>query len=307
MAPSPAHGSLAGSQTLSDHYRRLGGELFEASSEGLEHNRLRVGRQGDLMVCEEVYPHTQAHGVRFTRPLPWLFVVQAGELALDLDHASKELFLEAQGEGPNVCLTTSITMDITVMQPGTTLSRLQLPATCRWKPRASSRCVRADLSLLLPMVRTAFAAADHPPALAVGKAITDNLFNYISEQLGAAGVQLSQELDPITQLIEYIQIAAEEDLSLVDLARSASISARRLQELTREKFNLTPMELLRRERLKLLHRYIRDPRQQGVPLGRLLRRLHLSDTAKTREAFKLEYGALPSEVRRLNQYGDRVA
>jgi AraC-like DNA-binding protein len=292
---------------LLEHYRRLGGEMFEASSEGLEQNRLRAGRQGDLLLCEESYPHTQAHGVRFPRPLPWLFVVHSGEIALDLDNASKELFFEAQGDGPNVCLTTSLTVDLTVMQPATTLTRVQLPATCRWKPRGSSRCVRADLSLLVPMARTAFAAAAHPPAPEVAKGLTDNLFRYISEQLVIAGVQLSQELDPITQLIEYVQVAAEQDLNLADLARAASISARRLQELTKEKFNLTPMELLRRERLKLLHRYIRDPRQQGVPLGTLLRRLHLSDTSKTREAFRAEYGALPSEVRRLSQYSDRVA
>lgn len=302
-----APGCVAGSQVLIEHYRRLGGDLGDVSGAGLHRNQLAVVRQGDLLLCEELYGCRQAHGVLFPRPMPWLYVVHSGAVALGLEHGNREVVLDAWGDAPNACLSSSATVQLRVVTPDTLLSRVLLPATCRWQPRAATSFRRLDLSLLVPMVRTAFAAAANPPAPEVAKALADNLYRYLREQLGRAGLQLSHDLDPITLLLEHIQVAAEEDLSLSDLAAAACISARRLQELTRERFNLSPMELLRRERLTQLHRLIHDPLHQGVPLSALMRRLRLSDSVLIRDSFRDAFGALPSELRRLNRYGDRLA
>ncbi|MFM8524379.1 MAG: AraC family transcriptional regulator [Cyanobacteriota bacterium] len=53
----------------------------------------------------------------------------------------------------------------------------------------------------------------------------------------------------IDDLVDYIRVSAHQNLTLTDLERQSHYSARQLQNLFRERFDCTPMQFVRRQRL----------------------------------------------------------
>ena len=99
-------------------------------------------------------------------------------------------------------------------------------------------------------------------------------------------------------LIDWLPTHLDQELRLVDLAAVASISPRRLQELSQERYGCTPMELLRQHRLDAFQADLSRPKDNFVGISKLLKRWHLPDSNATRAAFENRFGHSPSEWRR---------
>jgi transcriptional regulator GlxA family with amidase domain len=142
-------------------------------------------------------------------------------------------------------------------------------------------------------------AQDSGAASSTCSQLGDALRSYFDSQIRAAGISLpSAELDPIHHLLSALPQRLSESLGLPDLADMVHLSPRRLQELTQDRLGCSPMELLRRLRLELLHRLLLDPAESGESLQVLLDRCRLPASNATRQAFQSLYGLTPSALRR---------
>ena len=103
--------------------------------------------------------------------------------------------------------------------------------------------------------------------------------------------------DRVDDLVDYICTNAHLNLTLTDLEEQCNYSARHLQNLFREKFNCTPMQFVRRQRLTLAME-----RLQGAGAGdtvtRIARDCGYRFTSNFSTDFHREFGVTPSTVLR---------
>ena len=109
---------------------------------------------------------------------------------------------------------------------------------------------------------------------------------------------VAASIDPLDSLLVWMREHLQESLALADLASAVRLSARRLQELTQKRYGLSPMELLRQQRLEVFHAELLDPAHARTSVAALLRRSQLVNSAATRQAFEARYGDTPNALRK---------
>ena len=257
--------------------------------------RLRQVECQDLLVSEEHYLRRQSFAARFAQPSAWMVVALRGRVLLELHGRQEQVVLH--GSGPNVCLTQSLDQELLVLDAPLQLVRLRLPSVLAWQPKEF--CGRVDLSLLLPTLHLLFQARhDGAPELTIQR-LTEALQGYCTAQLASCGVEVvAASIDPLDSLLVWMREHLHESLALADLASAVRLSARRLQELTQKRYGLSPMELLRQQRLEVFHAELLDPAHARTSVAALLRRSQLVNSAATRQAFEARYGDTPNALRK---------
>ena len=257
--------------------------------------RFRQIESEGLLVSEEHYLRRQSFSAHFAQPSAWMVVALKGRVLLELHGRQTQILLH--GSGPNVCLTQSLDQDLLVLDAPLQLVRLRLPSGLGWQPREF--CGRVDLSLLLPTLHLLVQARqDGAPELTCQR-LTEALQAYCTSQLASGGVELvAATIDPLASLLLWIKEHLHEPLTLADLASATRMSARRLQELSQKRYGLSPMELLRQQRLEVFHAELLDPAHAKTSVAALLRRSQLVNSAATRQAFEARYGETPNALRK---------
>ena len=249
----------------------------------------------DLLVSEEYYLRRQSFAARFAQPSAWMVVALKGRVLLELHGRQEQVMLH--GSGPNVCLTQALDQELLVLEAPLQLVRLRLPSALAWQPKEFIG--RVELSLLLPTLHLLLQARqDGAPELTCQR-LTQALQAYCTSQLDNCGVELvAAASDPLASLLEWMKEHLQESLALADLAAAVGLSARRLQELSQKRYGLSPMELLRQQRLEVFHAELLDPTHARTSVAALLRRSQLVNSAATRQAFEARYGHSPTALRK---------
>jgi AraC-like DNA-binding protein len=256
---------------------------------------LRQLESEGLLVSEEHYLRRQSFAARFAQPSAWMVVALRGRVLLELHGRQAQVVLH--GSGPNVCLTQSLDQDLLVLDAPAQLVRLRFPSALAWKPKDFTGLV--DLSLLLPTLHLLFQARQDSASELTVQRLTEALQGYCTAQLASCGVELvAAAIDPLASLLLWIKEHLHESLTLADLASATRLSARRLQELSQKRYGLSPMELLRQQRLEVFHADLLDPAQAKMSVAALLRSSQLVNSAATRQAFEARYGETPNALRK---------
>ena len=258
--------------------------------------RLRQVELEGLLVSEELYLRRQFFAARFCQPSAWMLVALRGRVLLE--HHGRQSQVVLQGSGPNVCLTHALDQELLVLEAPLHLVRLRLPSGKVWQP--TDFYGQVDLSLLLPTLHLLVQARQDSAPESTLQRLTQALEGYCTSQLEGCGVELvAIPADPLSNLLVWIKDHLHQPLALADLAVAVGLSARRLQELSQERYGISPMELLRQQRLEAFHAELLDPSQAHLAVAALLRRFHLPNSAATRHGFEARYGQSPSSLRKL--------
>lgn len=113
----------------------------------------------------------------------------------------------------------------------------------------------------------------------------------------AANGQWGPELDA---LVDYIRAEVHQNLTLTDLELQSHYSARHLQTLFRQKFDCTPMQFVRRQRLELALQKLQSaqPADTVTSIARACGYRHISNFSTD---FQRCFGVAPSRVLRASQ------
>jgi AraC-like DNA-binding protein len=259
--------------------------------------RLRQVELEGLLVSEELYQRRQFFAARFCQPSAWMLVALKGRVLLELHGRQSQLVLQASG--PNVCLTHALDQELLVLEAPLHLVRLRLPSGMGWQP--TDFCGQVDLSLLLPTLHLLLQARQDSAPEPTLQRLTQALQGYCTSQLEGCGVELVAVTgDPLSHLLVWIKDHLHQPLALADLAVAVGLSGRRLQELSQERYGISPMELLRQQRLEAFHAELLDPSQAHLAVAALLRRFHLPNSAATRHGFEARYGQSPASLRKVS-------
>jgi AraC-like DNA-binding protein len=250
-----------------------------------------------LLVSEEHYLRRQFFAARFCQASAWMLVALKGRVLLELHGRQSQLVLQASG--PNVCLTRALDQELLVLEAPLHLVRLRLPSGMGWQP--TDFCGQVDLSLLLPTLHLLLQARQDSAPEPTLQRLTQALQGYCTSQLEGCGVELVAVTgDPLSHLLVWIKDHLHQPLALADLAVAVGLSGRRLQELSQERYGISPMELLRQQRLEAFHAELLDPSQAHLAVAALLRRFHLPNSAATRHGFEARYGQSPASLRKVS-------
>ena len=250
-----------------------------------------------LLVSEELYLRRQFFAARFSQPSAWMLVALKGRVFLE--HHGRHSQVVLQGGGPNVCLTQALDQELLVLEAPLHLVRLRLPSGKGWQP--TDFCGQVDLSLLLPTLHLLVQARQDSAPESTLQRLTQALEGYCTSQLEGCGVELvAIPADPLSNLLVWIKDHLHQPLALADLAVAVGLSARRLQELSQDRYGISPMELLRQQRLEAFHAELLDPSQAHLSVAALLRRFHLPNSAATRHGFEARYGQSPASLRKVS-------
>ena len=259
--------------------------------------RLRQVELEGLLVSEELYLRRQFFAARFCQPSAWMLVALKGRVVLELHGRQSQLVLQASG--PNVCLTHALDQELLVLEAPLHLVRLRLPSGMGWQP--TDFCGQVDLSLLLPTLHLLLQAQQDSAPEPTLQRLTQALQGYCTSQLEGCGVELvAVTVDPLSHLLVWIKDHLRQPLALADLAVAVGLSGRRLQELSQERYGISPMELVRQQRLEAFHAELLDPSHAHLAVAALLRRFHLPNSAATRHGFEARYGQLPASLRKVS-------
>jgi len=145
-----------------------------------------------------------------------------------------------------------------------------------------------------------------PQALGLGS----QLYRY----LAVAVLQQSGQIDRLRQreqghrrwspgldaLVDHIRSNRELPLTMADLERLSHYSARHLTTLFRERFNCTPMQFVRRQRLEMAMERLTAP-QPGDTVIRIARECGYRHAANFSVDFQRQFNSKPSDVLRLSR------
>ena len=250
---------------------------------------------GHVLFSEESYLRRQRLHLSLPQRRPWLVFLLCGALAMDLDGLEEPLFL-GRGHASRL-LTESQDVQCTVFSVPTHVIRLGLDPALSWHREGLIRC--DGLPLLQPLLQLLRDSYQLASASDTTERLSAAIESYILETLEPSGVALvAPSSDPLQVLIDWLPTHLDQELRLVDLAAAASISPRRLQELSQERYGCTPMELLRQHRLDAFQADLSRPKENFAGISKLLKRWHLPDSNATRAAFENRFGHSPSEWRR---------
>jgi AraC-like DNA-binding protein len=251
--------------------------------------------QKQALLSEELYLCRQRYTLCYEPARSWLFFVLQGSLALDLDGREHPLLLA--GSDRCLCLTRAQDQEFTVLRTPLRLLRFGLPLSLAWQPDAWSGAFA--LPLVQPMLRLLQQAHVSSAPLDTRERLFEALQSYCFSEIASLGIHAQDvSRDPLGLLIAWLPAHLARELSLADLAAAACLSARRLQELCQQRFNCSPMELLRQKRLEAMHAQLLDSAFDGVSTAELFRRWQLSDSTTTRQAFLARYGQTPQALRK---------
>jgi len=104
----------------------------------------------------------------------------------------------------------------------------------------------------------------------------------------------------LDELVDHIRSNRQLPLTMADLERLSHYSARHLTTLFRERFNCTPMQFVRRQRLDLAMERLTAP-QPGDTVIRIARECGYRHAANFSVDFQREFGSKPSDVLRLSR------
>jgi AraC-like DNA-binding protein len=145
-----------------------------------------------------------------------------------------------------------------------------------------------------------------PVALGLGK----QLYRYLAvsflreagqyEQLKQRQAGRRRWCGGLDSLVDYIRTNRAVPLTMTDLERLSHYSARHLTTLFRERFNCTPMQFVRRQRLGLAMERLAAP-QPGDTVIRIARECGYRHAANFSVDFQREFGSKPSDVLRLSR------
>ena len=105
---------------------------------------------------------------------------------------------------------------------------------------------------------------------------------------------------PLDELVDYIQCNAHLIITLTDLEERSNYSARRLQYLFQEKFDCSPMQFVRRQRLSTAMEKLRTA-EWGDTVTSIGRDCGYRFTSNFSSDFHREFGVAPSVVLRASQ------
>ena len=279
------------------------GAVLVAERQAADHPRLgavpalraRMTPEQGWLLSQELYLRRQSLQQRFEHPQAWLLLVLQGSLALDLDGRDAPLLLDRAQQ--QLCLHRAATQEFTILQAPVRLLRLGLPLSLSFAPARFHGPVA--MPLLEPMLQLIQQAHRDKAPESTRQRLLEALQAYCASELEPHGVQLRpSDADPVQDLLNWLQPRLGDELHLADLAAAVCLSARRLQELCQQRFGISPMDLLRQQRLDALHAQLLDPAHAGDRLGQLYRRWQLPDSAATRQAFEARFGDSPRGVRR---------
>jgi len=257
--------------------------------------RVRQVQVDSFLASEERYLRRQSFAMQFSLPASWLMVVLKGRVVVELNDRQTQYVLD--GLGSNVCVTQALTQEMVVLQAPVQLVRLRIHPSMRWQP--NDFCGQTDFSLLLPTLQLLQQAHHDAAPDQTRLRLAEALQSYCTSQLEPCGVVLVPAFDdPLEVLLIWLQGHLQEAVVLADLASAVRLSPRRLQELTQERFGLSPMELLRQHRLEAFHDELLDPAHRHLSVAALMKRSHLANSASTRLAFEALYGKSPMALRK---------
>ncbi len=98
-------------------------------------------------------------------------------------------------------------------------------------------------------------------------------------------------------LLEWIRAHLHRPITLSELEQRSSYSRRSLQYLFRRRFDCTPLQWVKRQRLEAVRRDLLKA-QPGDTVSRIARRHGLHDLSACAEAFRREFGLTPSQLLR---------
>lgn len=266
----------------------------------------RVQALGAITMVEELHPQRQSLHWHEPTARPSLLLLQHGCCIVEADGSLMRL----QAGAHNALWLGTQQHVLTITQAPCRLVRLRLPEGARLETAHAaaisdhSRGWSVDLGLLLPMGRLLEQAQRNPADAHTCNELASTLLAYLWDRLSHAGCRVelpakpAGSVDPLDQLEVWLRAHLAEPLELADLAAAASLSARRLQQLMRERHGCSPMEWLRQQRLELLKTQLADPRHAAQSLAALMAALQLSDSAATRSSFVRRYGCTPAAYRR---------
>lgn len=104
-------------------------------------------------------------------------------------------------------------------------------------------------------------------------------------------------LSRLDDLVDYIRANRARALTLTDLEMQSSYSARHLQSLFRERFDCTPMQFVRRQRLSLAMAQL-ETAGPGDSVTRIARSCGYGHLSNFTSDFRREFGVTPSQVLR---------
>jgi len=109
---------------------------------------------------------------------------------------------------------------------------------------------------------------------------------------------------PLDELVDYIRQNAHQSLTLTDLEAQSHYSARHLQKLFKEKFDCTPMQYVRRQRLCAAMEKLQTADHNDT-VKKIARDCGYSHTSNFTVDFKQEFGVNPSAVLRATRCAGR--
>jgi AraC-like DNA-binding protein len=116
------------------------------------------------------------------------------------------------------------------------------------------------------------------------------------------GASTKQWTDKLDDLVDYIHSNAHLNLTLTDLEERSHYSGRQLQNLFREKFDCTPLQFVRRQRLSTAMEKLQTA-GPGDTVTTIARDMGYRYTSSFSCDFQREFGVSPSVVLRSSRGG----
>lgn len=101
----------------------------------------------------------------------------------------------------------------------------------------------------------------------------------------------------IDAVCEYILANLRGVITLADLEAHSGLSVRTLQYQFKKRFNCTPVEWIRKERLKIVYLELLAPENKSTTIFCIALRCGFNHAGEFSKQFGMQYGASPSEVR----------
>jgi AraC-like DNA-binding protein len=101
----------------------------------------------------------------------------------------------------------------------------------------------------------------------------------------------------LDELVDFIRANSDHQITLTDLEAQSHYSGRHLQNLFREKFDCTPMQFVRRQRLAIAMNRLQAA-SDNASISQIARDCGYAHAANFTVDFKIEFGQTPSAVRK---------
>lgn len=126
--------------------------------------------------------------------------------------------------------------------------------------------------------------------------------NYIARRhllnrVGARAIPVAHKAALLDELVSYIETHCQSTISLSDLESHSHYSGRQLQNLFRERFDCTPMQFVRHQRLAAAMQQLQMP-SEAATVAAIARGCGYRHTSSFSSDFHREFGVSPSTVLR---------